>query len=197
MMVHDPFPAYLSRVGGAGAPSLRQQQCGLSKGNRCVHAPTDQRICSIIESRSTALSLGVCTAKPHRARSAGRPGVLPFRMPVHSRLPALLAPLLLGAAAAAAAGRDPAFADSALHSGEPVSTRASPLPIVVNTWAGPCFGGSTAAAWAALQAGGSALDAVEQVGLQRQQSAVATGPEGCFHVRHVQACQPRLVTNWA
>ncbi|KAL4859390.1 Protein strawberry notch 1 [Chlorella vulgaris] len=33
------------------------------------------------------------------------------------------------------------------------------LPIVINTWAGPCFGAATAAAWETLAAGGSALDA--------------------------------------
>jgi isoaspartyl peptidase/L-asparaginase-like protein (Ntn-hydrolase superfamily) len=36
------------------------------------------------------------------------------------------------------------------------------LPIVINTWAGPCFGAATAAAWETLAAGGSALDAVEK-----------------------------------
>ncbi|KAL4431064.1 hypothetical protein ABPG75_006320 [Micractinium tetrahymenae] len=84
--------------------------------------------------------------------------------------PALLAPLLLGVAAAPAAvavaasgGPALAAADDAprLHA-EPASTRGSLLPIVVNTWAGPCFGGATAAAWATLQAGGSGLDAVER-----------------------------------
>lgn len=36
------------------------------------------------------------------------------------------------------------------------------LPMVINTWAGPCFGAATAAAWETLAAGGSALDAVEK-----------------------------------
>lgn len=38
-----------------------------------------------------------------------------------------------------------------------------PVPVVVNTWAGP-FTHATRAAWSALAAGSSALDAVEQVG---------------------------------
>lgn len=83
-------------------------------------------------------------------------------MSISSRWQALLAPLLLGAAAAAAASRASAAGQDALLT-EPADTQASVLPIVVNTWAGPCFGGSAAAAWAALQAGGSVLDAVEQV----------------------------------
>lgn len=39
------------------------------------------------------------------------------------------------------------------------------LPIVINTWAG-CFSEATAAAYQELEAGGSALDAVEQVRLR-------------------------------
>jgi hypothetical protein len=42
-------------------------------------------------------------------------------------------------------------------------TREPSLPIVINTWAGPCFGNATQRAWETLAAGGSALDAVEQV----------------------------------
>lgn len=83
-------------------------------------------------------------------------------MPVCSKWQALLAPLLLGAAAAAAAAGPGHAHDAPRLGAEPASTQALALPIVVNTWAGPCFGGATAAAWAALQAGGSGLDAVEQ-----------------------------------
>jgi len=68
------------------------------------------------------------------------------------RFPALLAPLL----------GLPLVLASSLARAETAPDRGE-LPIVVNTWAGP-FSEATAAAWQTLEAGGTALDAVEQAG---------------------------------